>query len=289
VFFYCTSKINNYYKVGIAESVSHIKKRLTTYRSTYPKATIKLFSELGDPYNIEWSFKNKFRDFRVEKSECYRVKFNIIYKHFLKYQHQSNHLHQYWNYNELFLSEYYFNKQVPDHEYALRERQQREHMFDGFIPVAHFSRSNEQTEKDKFKYKIIYLDINKVDLREYKSKYKKHLKENGYDLVKIVGYSFSSPQRATIDNIIDYMCKRYELSKTELLSKKKTLDIVRARNIIHNLLSEKYKMNLSNIGRHFKQDHTTVLHSIKMKLNKQRYWSEEQTIWQEFQELKEVL
>jgi len=85
------------------------------------------------------------------------------------------------------------------------------------------------------------------------------------------------------------MCKRYELSKSELLSKKKTLDIVRARNIIHNLLNEKYKMNLSNIGRHFKQDHTTVLHSIKMKANKKRYWSKEQTIWQEFQELKEVL
>ena len=118
---------------------------------------------------------------------------------------------------------------------------------------------------------------------------KKHLKEDGYDLVKIVGYSFLSPQRSTIDNIIDYMCKRYELSKSELLSKKKTLDIVRARNIILNLLNEKYKMNLSNIGRHFKQDHTTVLHSIKMKANKKRYWSKEQTIWQEFQELKEVL
>jgi chromosomal replication initiation ATPase DnaA len=141
-----------------------------------------------------------------------------------------------------------------------------------------------------------YQNLNTREQKIYKNAFvngyklaKKHLKENGYDLVKIVGYSFSSPQRSTIDNIIDYMCKRYELSKTELLSKKKTLDIVRARNIIHNLLSEKYKMNLSNIGRHFKQDHTTVLHSIKMKLNKQRYWSEEQTIWQEFQELKEVL
>ena len=141
-----------------------------------------------------------------------------------------------------------------------------------------------------------YENLNTREQKIYKNAFvngyklaKKHLKENGYDLVKIVGYSFSSPQKATIDNIIDYMCKRYELSKTELLSKKKTLDIVRARNIIHNLLKEKYKMNLSNIGRHFKQDHTTVLHSIKMKLNKQRYWSEEQTIWQEFQELKEVL
>jgi len=141
-----------------------------------------------------------------------------------------------------------------------------------------------------------YADLNTREEKIYRNAFvngyklaKKHLKEDGYDLVKIVGYSFSSPQKSKIDNIVDYMCKRYELSKTELLSKKKTLDIVRARNIIHNLLSEKYKMNLSNIGRHFKQDHTTVLHSIKMKANKKRYWSKEQTIWQEFQELKEVL
>ena len=141
-----------------------------------------------------------------------------------------------------------------------------------------------------------YQDLNTREQKIYKNAFlngyklaKRHLKENGYDLVKIVGYSFSSPQRSTIDNIIEYICKRYELSKVELLSKKKTLDIVRARNIIHNLLNEKYKMNLTNIGKYFKQDHTTVLHSIKMKLNKQRYWSKEQTIWQEFQELKETL
>ena len=141
-----------------------------------------------------------------------------------------------------------------------------------------------------------YQDLNTREEKIYKNAFvngyklaKKHLKENGYDLVKIVGYSFSSPQKATIENIVDYICKRYEVSKVELLSKKKTLDIVRARKIIHNLLSEKYKMNLSNIGKYFKQDHTTVLHSIKMKSNKKRYWSEEQTIWQEFQEIKQAL
>jgi chromosomal replication initiation ATPase DnaA len=141
-----------------------------------------------------------------------------------------------------------------------------------------------------------YQDLNTREEKIYKNAFvngyklaKKHLKENGYDLVKIVGYSFSSPQKETMENIVDYICKRYELSKVELLSKKKTLDIVRARNIIHNLLSEKYKMNLSNIGKYFKQDHTTVLHSIKMKSNKKRYWSEEQTIWQEFQEIKQAL
>ena len=141
-----------------------------------------------------------------------------------------------------------------------------------------------------------YANLNTREEKIYKNAFvngyklaKKHLKQNEYDLVKIVGYSFSSPQRATIDNIINYICKKYEVSKVELLGKKRTLDIVRSRNIIHNLLNEKYKMNLTNIGRYFKQDHTTVLHSIKMKANKKRYWSKEQTIWQEFQELKEVL
>jgi len=101
-----------------------------------------------------------------------------------------------------------------------------------------------------------YQDLNLREQKIYKNAFvngyklaKKHLKENGYDLVKIVGYSFSSPQKETMENIVDYICKRYEVSKVELLSKKKTLDIVRARNIIHNLLSEKYKMNLSNIGK----------------------------------------
>jgi len=145
-----------------------------------------------------------------------------------------------------------------------------------------------------------YSNLNTREEKIYKNAFvngyklaKEHLKKNekwiDCDPLKIVGYSFSSPQKATINNIIDYMCKRYELSKTELLSKKKTLDIVRARNIIHNLLNEKYKMNLTNIGKYFKQDHTTVLHSIKMKATKKRYWSEEQTIWQEFQEIKQAL
>ena len=44
-------------------------------------------------------------------------------------------------------------------------------------------------------------------------------------------------------------------------------------------------MSLSDIGRIFGQDHTTVLHSIEMKQNRKRFWSDEQTIWQEFQEL----
>ena len=102
---------------------------------------------------------------------------------------------------------------------------------------------------------------------------------------KIVGYQFRKPKQAEINSVINKVCIKYEVSKKELFTKARTTDIVRSRNVIHNILNEKYKMSLSDIGRIFGQDHTTVLYSIQMKQNRRYYWSDEQTIWQEFEEL----
>ena len=102
---------------------------------------------------------------------------------------------------------------------------------------------------------------------------------------KIVGYQFKKPKKLEIDSVINKVCIKCEVSKKELFTKARTRDIVRARNIIQNILNEKYKMSLSDIGRIFGQDHTTVLYSIQMKQHRRYYWSDEQTIWQEFEEL----
>ena len=102
---------------------------------------------------------------------------------------------------------------------------------------------------------------------------------------KIIGYQFRKPRKVEIDSVINKVCIKYEVSKKELFTKARTTDIVRSRNIIHNILNEKYKMSLSDIGRIFGQDHTTVLNSIQMKQHRRRFWNDEQTIWQEFDEL----
>ena len=102
---------------------------------------------------------------------------------------------------------------------------------------------------------------------------------------KIIGYQFKKPKRAEIDSVINKVCIKYEVSKKDLFTKTRTTDIVRSRNIIHNILNEKYKMSLSDIGRIFNQDHTTVLNSVQMKQYRRRFWNEEQTIWREFDEL----
>jgi|TARA_R100000149_G_C5796188_1_gene85496 chromosomal replication initiation ATPase DnaA len=112
-----------------------------------------------------------------------------------------------------------------------------------------------------------------------------YVKRNSYKPLKIVGHSFSKPNKNIIDSIINKVCVRYEVSKKLLFTKIRTTDIVRSRNIIHNILSEKYKMSLTEIGKIFGQDHTTVLNSIQMKQQKRRFWSQEQTLWQEFDEL----
>jgi len=102
---------------------------------------------------------------------------------------------------------------------------------------------------------------------------------------EIVGYQFKKPNSRVIDSVINKVSVKYEINKKDLFGKQRTKDIVRARNIIHNIFNEKYKMSLTEIGKIFGQDHTTVLNSIQMKQKKEHYWYDNQTIWQEFEEL----
>lgn len=96
---------------------------------------------------------------------------------------------------------------------------------------------------------------------------------------------YGTPPRLNIDSLINKVCVKLEVNKAQLFTKSRMQDIVRARNVIHNILSEKYFMAASNIAKIFSQDHTTVLHSLDMKAMKERFWSPEQTLWKDFEEL----
>lgn len=110
-----------------------------------------------------------------------------------------------------------------------------------------------------------------------------------YQPKKIINSSYVKINNDTFDKIVNRVCQKYCVNKKELFTKNRSQDLVRVRNILHNILNEKYKMNLTNIGKYFQQDHTTVLHSIKMKFKKQRFWDVGQTIWQEYQDLNQEL
>ena len=146
----------------------------------------------------------------------------------------------------------------------------------------------------------MYQDLSKKEKAIYKSGFrngyilardhnnKKNRKE--YKPRRIVGYSFGKPTKLVIDSIINKVCVRYEVNKKELMIlKSRRQDVCRTRNIIFNLLSEKFNISFSTIGRIFGNDHTTVLHGINMKRDKKRFWSPEQTLWKEFEEIKATI
>ena len=182
MYFYCTSKIKNYHKVGIASSLDRVKKRLTTYRSSNPSAKIKFFSDIGSKdSDIEWSYKNKFGGFRIGKSECYKLDFDIIYKHFLKFQHKHNKLHHFWQGSIYYLSEYYLDKTLYDFDVCdFTEGQLRDTVYGhcyGFIPIARIHVTKEEDKEGYCNFQSRILDIKKINLKEYRNKYSKFCKE----------------------------------------------------------------------------------------------------------------
>ena len=99
---------------------------------------------------------------------------------------------------------------------------------------------------------------------------------------------YNNANMEVVSKLVDKVCQRYTVSKHDVFSKGRTSDVVRARSIVYNLLHEKYHVSISSISRVFNQDHTTVLHSLKNKEQKKRYWGAGNTIWKEFEELKEI-
>jgi len=91
-----------------------------------------------------------------------------------------------------------------------------------------------------------------------------------------------------VSKLVDKVCEKYTVSKHDIFSKGRTRDVVRARSIIYNLLYEGYNVSLSSMARVFNQDHTTIIHSIRNKQDKKNYWGVENSIWEEFEELKET-
>ena len=73
-----------------------------------------------------------------------------------------------------------------------------------------------------------------------------------------------SENRVTIDLIQSLVCKFYKISKTEMLSSRRSRYLVRPRQTAIYLTKILTSKSLPEIGRDFSnRDHTTVIHSIK--------------------------
>ena len=74
----------------------------------------------------------------------------------------------------------------------------------------------------------------------------------------------TEPLNVTIDKIFAAIYKKYDISRDDLVGKKRTKEIARARHITIYLIREITEMSYPNIGKIFERDHTTVLSSLEV-------------------------
>lgn len=72
----------------------------------------------------------------------------------------------------------------------------------------------------------------------------------------------AEPLNVTIDKIFAEVFKKYSISREEIVGKKRTKEIARARHISIFLVREITEMSYPNIGKLFGRDHATVMSSL---------------------------
>ena len=74
----------------------------------------------------------------------------------------------------------------------------------------------------------------------------------------------AEPKRVKIDEIQRIVSKHYGVSRSDILSSRRTRSIVRPRQIAMFLSKQLTSRSLPEIGRRFgDRDHTTVLHAVR--------------------------
>ena len=74
-------------------------------------------------------------------------------------------------------------------------------------------------------------------------------------------YLIQTEETVDAGNILDVVCKYYNLKKEELLARKRTKEIAEARQIAMFLIAEFINMPLASLGSIFGKDHATVIYA----------------------------
>ncbi len=73
----------------------------------------------------------------------------------------------------------------------------------------------------------------------------------------------SEPVNVTVDKILDFVSRHYDISVEDMKSKKRNASIARARHVSIYIIRKMTDMSLPAIGRLFSRDHTTVMASLE--------------------------
>ena len=86
-----------------------------------------------------------------------------------------------------------------------------------------------------------------------------------------------------VKQILSVVANQLGIDVNEILAKTRIQSAVIARSILINVLRDKYAMPFTKIAVILgNRDHTTMIHHVKMKINKQHFWKPDHIIWNRY-------
>jgi chromosomal replication initiator protein len=93
-----------------------------------------------------------------------------------------------------------------------------------------------------------------------------------------------------VKEILTIVANQLGINVNEIIAKTRIQSAVIARSILINVLRDKYAMPFTKIGVILgNRDHTTMIHHVRMKINKEHFWKPDHVIWNRYKYVMETV
>ena len=87
-----------------------------------------------------------------------------------------------------------------------------------------------------------------------------------------------------VKQALTIIANQLNINVNEITARTRIQSAVIARSILINVLRDKYAMPFTKIGVLLgNRDHTTMIHHVRMKINKEHFWKPNHIIWNRYQ------
>ena len=87
-----------------------------------------------------------------------------------------------------------------------------------------------------------------------------------------------------VKEALTIIANQLNINVNEITARTRIQSAVIARSILINVLRDKYAMPFTKIGVLLgNRDHTTMIHHVRMKINKEHFWKPNHIIWNRYQ------
>jgi hypothetical protein len=118
--------------------------------------------------------------------------------------------------------------------------------------------------------------------REYFRTYIRHRQTIVKEVIKYVTIN----DVVVPENVKEILCivaNQLGVNVNDVIAKTRIQSAVIARSILINVLRDKYAMPFTKIGVILgNRDHTTMIHHVRMKMNKEHFWKPDHIIWNRY-------